>query len=213
MGWPPAASTDISVVTATDETSKVQSFTLDASAKLVKRTKMKGATPLTTQYNRDLLSRIKTVLDPLGNKWTYGYDSLSRRISVADPDLGSWSYIYDAGSRLTSQTDAKGQMSALTYDAMSRVLTKAVTGSGLATETTANTYDEARSSFFNRGKLTTASRSVPAQTVAGAALPLSPSPASLITKLRAVFPRKPTSNPLATVWTAPWPRPFGLTVH
>ena len=44
----PAASTDISVVTATDETSKVQSFTLDASAKLVKRSKMKGATPLTT---------------------------------------------------------------------------------------------------------------------------------------------------------------------
>ena len=29
-----------------------------------------------------------------------------------------------------------------------------------------NTYDEARSTFFNRGKLTTASRTVPAQTVA-----------------------------------------------
>ena len=42
---------------------------IDVSAKLTKRMKMKGATPLTTSYNRDLLSRIKTVLDPQGNKW------------------------------------------------------------------------------------------------------------------------------------------------
>ena len=157
----PAAATDISVVTATDETGKVQTFTLDPNAKLTKRTKMKGATPLTTSYNRDLLSRIKTVLDPLGNQWTYGYDGLSRRMSVADPDLGSWSYIYDAGSRLTSQTDARGVVTTLGYDSLSRVTVKTVSGAGIATETTSNTYDEARSSFFNRGKLTTASRAVP----------------------------------------------------
>ena len=157
----PAAATDISIVTATDEIGHVQTFTLDANAKFTKRTKMKGATPLATQYNRDLLSRIKTVFDPLGNKWTYGYDALSRRVSVADPDLGSWSYIYDAGSRLTSQTDARGVVTALSYDSLSRVSTKTVSGAGLATETTSNTYDEGRSTFFNRGKLTTATRSVP----------------------------------------------------
>ena len=157
----PADSTDISVVTATDEIGHVQGFTLDAAAKLTKRTKMNGATPLTTEYRRDPLSRIKKVLDPLRSEWNYGYDALGRRVSVSDPDLGSWSYVYDAGSRLTSQTDARGVVTTLSYDSLSRVTSKTVAGSGFATETTTNTYDEFRDTYFNRGKLTTASRSVP----------------------------------------------------
>jgi hypothetical protein len=44
---------------------------------------------------------------------------------------------------------------------MSRPLSKTVTGSGLTTETTTNTYDEARAGFFNVGTLTTTTRIVP----------------------------------------------------
>jgi hypothetical protein len=44
--------------------------------------------------------------------------------------------------------------------------------SGLATETTLNSYDQLREGVFNLGKLTTARRDVAAQTVAGASLPV-----------------------------------------
>jgi RHS repeat-associated protein len=168
----PAASTDILEVTATDEGGKIQKYTMDADAKLVMRVKMKGGAALLTEYRRDLLGRIVTVIDPLLNQWTYAYDQLSRRISVSDPDLGNWSYVYDAGGRLTSQTDAKAQVTTLTYDALSRVKTKTVTGAGLATETTTNNYDVAQANFFNLGKLTGTKRTVAAQTVASVALPL-----------------------------------------
>ena len=157
----PAASADMLVVVATDETGKVVKASLDADGQAVKRTRMKGATALVTEYRRDLLGRIKNVIDPGLNQWTYAYDGLGRRVSVADPDLGNWSYIFDAASRLLTQTDAKGQVSTLTYDAMSRVLTKTVTGPAIATETTTNAYDQARSGYFNVGSLTTATRAVP----------------------------------------------------
>jgi RHS repeat-associated protein len=167
----PAASTDILEVTATDEGGKIQKYVMDADAKLTKRVKMKGTTALLTEYRRDLLGRIVTVIDPLLNQWAYAYDQLSRRTAVADPDLGAWSYVYDAAGRLTSQTDAKSQVTALTYDALSRVTVKAVTGAGLATETTNNTYDQPRANVFNLGKLTTATRTVAGQTVASVAVP------------------------------------------
>jgi hypothetical protein len=44
---------------------------------------------------------------------------------------------------------------------MSRPLSKTVTGAGLSTETTTNTYDQARAGFFNVGALTTTTRTVP----------------------------------------------------
>ena len=125
---------------------------------------------LTTSYARDVLGRIVGVVDPKLNTWAYSYDGLGRRIAVADPDLGSWTYAYDAASKLVSQQDAKGQITNLTYDALGRVTAKTVSGSGLAVETTLNTYDEPRSGFYNRGKLTSASRTVAAQSVGGASL-------------------------------------------
>ena len=156
------ATSDTMQITATDEIGHQIVYTMDTHDKLVKRTKMKGGTPLVTEYRRDPLGRVVNIIDPLFTSWSYAYDGLSRRISVADPDLGNWSYVYDAASRVTSQTDAKGQVTLLTYDVMGRVLNKAVSGAAIATETTSNIYDEPRASFFNRGKLTSATRSVPA---------------------------------------------------
>jgi YD repeat-containing protein len=71
-----------------------------------------------------------------------------------------------------TQTDAKAQVTTLAYDPLSRVASKTVTGAGLATETTSNLYDEVASprSPFNRGKLTTATRSVASQTINGTIL-------------------------------------------
>jgi RHS repeat-associated protein len=160
-GLPPAASADILQVTTTDETGRVAKATYDARNNLVKSTRMKGTTPLLTEYRFDLLSRPVKVIDPLLNQWTYVYDNLGRRTSTQDPDHGTWTATYDNAGRMLTQTDAKGQVTTLTYDTMSRVLTKIITGSGLLTETTTNTYDEARSGFYNVGALTSANRSVP----------------------------------------------------
>ncbi len=155
------AVTDIMQVTAIDETAHQQLYSLDARGKLVKRIKMKGSTPVLTEYRRDALGRIVTVVDPALNIWSYVYDGLSRRTNVSDPDLGNWQYAYDAASRLTAQTDAKGQTTNLIYDVMSRVKTKTVSGASIQTETTTNSYDQFRSGFFNNGMLTSAAKTIP----------------------------------------------------
>ncbi|MBL8906893.1 MAG: VCBS repeat-containing protein, partial [Rhizobiales bacterium] len=159
-----AGSTIIATVEATDEINRKTLWSLDAAGKVVRREKKRavsGDPAAVTQYGRDALSRIVSILDPNGNDWAYGYDGLGRRLAVSDPDLGDWSYVYDAAGRLLSQTDAKGQISAMTYDSLGRVLTKTVTGASIPTETTANTYDETRAGYYNVGKLTTATRTVP----------------------------------------------------
>ena len=159
-----ANSTVIATVEASDEINRKILWSLDAAGKVVKRERKRtnaGDPIATTQYGRDILGRIIRVVDPNGNDWAYVLDGLGRRTAVSDPDLGDWSYVYDAAGRLLTQTDAKGQTSSMSYDAMGRALAKTVTGSGIATETTTNTYDESRAGYFNTGKLTTAARSVP----------------------------------------------------
>jgi len=163
-----AASTDIDVITATDELGHAQKYTLDASGALTKRTKMNGSAALLTEFRRDLFDRITSIIDPNLNSWAYAYDLLGRRTVVDDPDLGHWTYAYDTSSRLVSQSDARGITASLTYDGLSRVLTKTVSGSGISTEVTTNSYDDTTSgagplshaTFSNVGRLTSASRSV-----------------------------------------------------
>ncbi|MCA3556536.1 FG-GAP-like repeat-containing protein, partial [Aestuariivirga sp.] len=148
---------ELLVTTLTDENNRSVLEAADANGKRVRRTRMKDASPVTTQYQRDGLGRITRIVDPLGNQWSYGYDGLGRRVGVNDPDLGAWSYAYDNASRLTVQTDAKGQSTELAYDVLSRVTSKLVRGAA-GDEVTTNSYDEARGGFFNTGQLTTAQR-------------------------------------------------------
>ena len=149
----------------------MQKFSLDSHGKLTKRVKLNGAALLTTSYARDVLGRIVSVVDPKLNVWSYTYDGLGRRVAVNDPDLGAWAYTYDAASRLIYQVDAKAQATALTYDELGRVTGKYVYGKDSAgatvQETKVNSYDEARSGYFNRGKLTSTYRYVPQQTITG----------------------------------------------
>ena len=157
LGWP--NSTEMMSTVSTDETGHQVFEPRDAHGNRMKRVRVKAGGYVPTEYRRDGLGRIVTVIDPLGNQWAYGYDGLGRRVRVNDPDLGSWTYGYDNASRLVSQTDAKGQQTQLSYDALSRVTRKSVsTASG--TELTTNSYDEASTGYFNLGQLTTAVRTV-----------------------------------------------------
>ena len=165
---------DILDITSTDEIGREQKFAIDAYGNLTKRTKVKvtGAvtTELVTQYQRDPLGRAVTIIDPKLNQWNYTYDNLGRRTEVDDPDLGTWLYTFDNASRLKTQRDARGVRTTLSYDDLSRVTAKVVQdlgGTGIAMETTSNTYDDTgsvnhSSSFFNLGRLTDTRRIVPA---------------------------------------------------
>src|SRR5207237_10544205 len=77
---------------------------------------------------------------------------------VQHPELGPCTYVYDAAGRLTNQTDAKSQQTVLDYDSMDRVWRKTVSGPGLTTETTTNTFDDTSANghagYSNAGKLT-----------------------------------------------------------
>lgn len=159
IGLGMAGTSELSVITQTDEVGRKTRYHFDAYGGLVKRVKMRsqsGDPEAVTQYKRDALGRIVEIRDPNDNRWTYSYDGLGRRTGVQDPDLGTWTYGYDTAGRLLTQTDAKSQVSTLTYDAMDRLRTKVVTGPGLSNETTIHSYDQARTGFFNAGQLTKA---------------------------------------------------------
>jgi YD repeat-containing protein len=158
---PPVALIDMLETVVTDEVGRVKKATFDSHSKMLTSTRMKGASAVTTKYQYDRLDRNIKIIDPLLNQWTFGYDGLGRRLSSADPDLGTWTATYDLAGRMLTQTDAKSQVTTLSYDTMSRVLSKVVTGPGVATETTTNTYDEARAGFYSVGAQTTINRSVP----------------------------------------------------
>jgi RHS repeat-associated protein len=159
----PPAGLPVTNIYQTDETGHHKSLYYDAHGQLIYNYKYDSVNAkwLPTIYYRDALERIVGFTDPKGNAWNYFYDGLSRRTQVNDPDLGVWTYAYDASSRLITQTDAKSQATALTYDVMGRVKTKTVSGAAIKTETTTNTYDEARTGFFNKGMLTTVAKTVP----------------------------------------------------
>lgn len=101
----------------------------------------------------DPFDKLTYVRDNGGALWSYSYDRLGNRVAAADPDLGSWSYTYDRASRLTGQTDARGVATAMAYDQLGRLTSRTVVSGGLVLAQ--NTYDQARSGFFNVGQLTT----------------------------------------------------------
>ncbi len=143
-------------VKTTDPLSRVSRITTDARGNQLARIGYLGATTVSTSYGYDPLGNLTSVVDPMGNSWSNSYDSLGRRTASTDPDLGTWSYGYDDAGRLLSQIDAKSQQTAFSYDRLGRVLVK-TSGVGLPNaEVVTNTYDEARSGFYNVGQLTTA---------------------------------------------------------
>ncbi|MEQ1901898.1 MAG: RHS repeat-associated core domain-containing protein, partial [Devosia sp.] len=152
----PTVTPGVLMTKTTDPLSRITRTTTDINGNPIARTGYLGATAVTTLFSYDPLGQLTAATDPNGNLWSYAYDSLGRRTGSTDPDLGVWTYAYDNGGRLTSQTDAKGQVTAFTYDRLGRMLTK-TSAEGLAIEeVVTNTYDEARSGFYNVGQLTTA---------------------------------------------------------
>lgn len=104
-----------------------------------------------TLYAYDVLGNLLSVTDAKGNQTTMRYDTLGRKYYMKDPDMGEWWYGYDANGNLTTRTDAKGKTITFIYDALNRLTTKHYpSGPDVVL-----TYDESRSSYYNKGRLTT----------------------------------------------------------
>jgi RHS repeat-associated protein len=152
----PGAANAATIVAQTDPLGRVTRATLDAAGRTFRHWRYMGSTGYATEYRYNPLGELVGVTDPNGNVWSNSYDTLGRRLSSSDPDLGTWTYAYDDLGRPSTQLDAKGQQTIISYDRLGRVLTRTA-GYGLPIEdTTTNTYDQARSGYFNVGALTTA---------------------------------------------------------
>lgn len=71
----------------------------------------------TTYYTYDILDRLLTTKDPLGNITTFGYDANGNKNLVQDAELNSTISEYDSRNKLWKVTDAKGNITEYTYDA------------------------------------------------------------------------------------------------
>ncbi|GLW11739.1 hypothetical protein Misp01_68670 [Microtetraspora sp. NBRC 13810] len=73
-----------------------------------------------TRYTYDPAGRLDTVVDPVGNTWTYDYDLRGNQTLASDPDRGVTRTTYDAAGNISSTTDARGVTLSYTYDVLNR---------------------------------------------------------------------------------------------
>lgn len=73
-----------------------------------------------TTYTYNRKGKMTEVVDPAGNRWTYGYDFLGQKTTVDDPDKGPSSMGYNDAGDLTLTTDGRGEKLAYVYDSLGR---------------------------------------------------------------------------------------------
>jgi RHS repeat-associated protein len=142
--------------TVTNELAKWTTTIRDAYERVVERRQQLGTGYASTVYRYSPVFDTPTdIVDPAGNTIVLALDSLGRKVDMLDPDAGHWQYTYDADGRMTAQIDALGYLAAYTYDSLGRKRTETTEDpSSVIVRAATWTYDEGRSSFFNRGRLT-----------------------------------------------------------
>ena len=86
-----------------------------------------------TETIYDAVGNVAAIINPLGNRWDFGYDARNRKVAelqpaVADglgsvavrPSIGT---VYDAAGNGITKTDARGNATAVIYDAANRPVT------------------------------------------------------------------------------------------
>jgi RHS repeat-associated protein len=97
-----------------------------------------------SQYDYDELGRVLTATDPGGVVTTSRYDSLGRRVSMrvakAEKVFASETVVHNDSKRSKIVTTARGNQILLEHDTRGRLVRRAVSGEGVAGETTAYKY-------------------------------------------------------------------------
>lgn len=89
----------------------------------------------------------RTIADPTGRQWLYGYDASGRLTTYTDPEGKLWSYRYDASNRIDKITDPRGNETLIGYGADDRVasVTRRVDGTSANDVTTTYQYSSTMS--------------------------------------------------------------------
>ncbi|MBP6702234.1 MAG: VCBS repeat-containing protein [Vicinamibacteria bacterium] len=155
--YPALAADGLFVVTSTNElgqSSSTKTNVFGQTRKQEKVTTLHGTLVTTLNYN--LWGHMTSLVDPLGNTWSYTFDNLGRNLTKADPDAGTWTYAYDDAGRVVNQQDAKAQTTTLEYDAAGRAQYKRLRPvggpTGAITETVETVYGTS-SAAFNIGRV------------------------------------------------------------
>src|SRR3989339_655585 len=130
--------------TATDTMGNVKVYYSDAYGNLVQvdelLTDESGSSEIySTYYEYDLLGRMISITDALGNERNFEWDSLGRKTmqeeghDSADSDYGIWAYEYDENGNLLVEVVPTGESISYTYDELNRVETEFVSDGGSAT--------------------------------------------------------------------------------
>jgi YD repeat-containing protein len=72
----------------------------------------------------DAAGRLRSVINPLGQKTVYTPDALDRITQLTDAINGVTQFGYDANSNLLTVTDAKSQQTVYTYSNLNQTATR-----------------------------------------------------------------------------------------
>ncbi|MDO8543894.1 MAG: colicin D domain-containing protein [Opitutaceae bacterium] len=122
------------VVTATDRTGKVSTYTFNPDFRL---RSVRNAANETTTYTYDTQGNVTSIVDPLGASVQFTYDSNGNVLTRTDEAGKVTTFTYDARNNLLTSTDPANKTTTRTYDAANNVLT--VTDA--LSRTTTWTYD------------------------------------------------------------------------
>jgi RHS repeat-associated protein len=98
-----------------------------------------GSAPDITRYTYTKSGELASIVDAMGNTWSYAYDQRGNLVRSEDPDKGAAIMAYDDARRLVATTDARGTTVQTRYDAVGRRISLSQAGVPLASWT----YDTA----------------------------------------------------------------------
>jgi RHS repeat-associated protein len=128
------------VTTETDQAGSVTTHRYDAAARHIAIyqpdpvTGTKTVNSPLTQKGYDPVGNLTSVINPLGNEWTYVYDSRNRKVEEIDPAVANAEVSgspmahptvltgYDGVGNATSKTDPRGYVTTLGYDNANRLV-------------------------------------------------------------------------------------------
>ena len=108
-------------------------------------TRTVNGSPESRTETKNILGKLDSVVDSLGNEIDYqydadgnllvartpnqiltltSYDTRGRKSQMTDVDLGTWNYVFDGYGDLVGQTDADNQQFGMAYDQLGRMLSK-----------------------------------------------------------------------------------------
>ena len=136
------------VVTVTDQSSKVRRSVTNALGELIRvdEPTTSGLGTISspnqaTTYAYDYLNNLTGITQGSSQSRSFNYDALSRLTSATNPESGTISYGYDNNGNLTSKTDARTITTTIAYDALNRVTTRSYSNDGGATPPVNYYYD------------------------------------------------------------------------